>query len=130
MTPFTRRSIMQFIGGAAVSAPKLVESAPRLLALAEPIAAAATAVAPGAGQPIGNGSPLSGALYRQLSRLRDDAEGDSYVQQSLRINGLDSDIACLRSPSPAWKARKQLARLREERDLLTRIRRALWPDSI
>lgn len=131
MNPLTRRSIMQIIGGSIAAAPRLAEAAPRLLAIAEPLTALAAGSIGSTDRIPANietAPHLPKALADKLIKLRDSADSDSYLATMLRSDGLDHDIACLRSPSRAWKVNKQLARMREERDLLQALRHVIWPN--
>jgi hypothetical protein len=127
MMALTRRSIMKLLGAAPVTLPSVASALPSVLARATTAVSAAGALGePPAPIPQQYYGGIGQALGKQLDRLREQAHSEAYRMAAVRVGGLDPDIACLRSPSPAWKARKQLERLRAKYEIDVQIRRVLW----
>lgn len=125
MLSLTRRAIVSLIGLAPVAVPRLAAEAPSLLSVAEPLNALAAGGGPSPGPPSSSAN-LPAILAKQIQHLKDQGEREAYIVSTLRTDGLDHDIACLKSTSRAWKVAKQAQRLREDAELLTRLNRALW----
>lgn len=116
---------MQLFGGGVASLPKAIASAPDLLA-------AAAAVAPLSTAPQG-GLPISGAISRfgkllgtQLDDWRRDAESEAYLLGAVRVDGLDPDLAAMKSWSRAYRVKKQLRRNMEAGALMRQWEKLVW----
>jgi len=123
----TRRAILRLIGAVpAATASARAELAS--FAASPAVAAAVSAVgvqsnSAAASSTYGLLPPLIG---KQLRRLQQDAETEIWARRNARTNGLDPDIACLRSMSAVNKVRKQVERDRTDADLLSHVQRMFW----
>ncbi len=127
----TRRTLVKLIGAAPAALPA-ARAAPALLSIAEPAAALTGAAAYGrsdAGPPHAapseSRSPLSSALHAQVEDLRRQLEHEEYHAGGQRTDGIDHDIAALKSTSRAFKLVKQRERNRETYALARRVQKAL-----
>lgn len=122
----TRRAILKLIG----AAPAVGASAKGELVsmLNSPAVATVMAFNDSAGQtdkPMADDSPRN-LLYRQLSNLRRTYESETQAKRALRINGLDHDIAAMRSVAYSQKVRLQVERDIEEGNIFNHINRVMY----
>jgi len=124
----SRRSILKLIG----LAPAAAGSAASQLApfLSSPAVVAATALAGSGGNTVGmpevRRSVLGPLLEGQLRKLKRAMENETYIRQRVRANGLDADIAALRSTSRAHKERLQIERDIADDALLRHADHVMW----
>lgn len=122
----TRRAIVKILGSTPAVLPMAAAEAPKLLALAEPLAAGGLLMG---GQPInapGERTGLGKIVGKQLEDLRDRFDAEEWWSQAMRVNGIDPDIAALKSTSATYKALRMVERHRARFSLTHRVRRALW----
>ncbi len=124
-----RRAILKIIGAAPAALPMASSVAPGLFAAAEPLAAAGmilgapappTHVAPGERTGVGK------LLGDQLNDLRSQFDAEEYWSQSLRVNGVDHDLAALKSVAHQHKAVRMIERQRAQFSLSRRVSKLLW----
>lgn len=120
----TRRGFLRILGMAPAAVPFAKTEAAGLLAKAEPLAAAAALVP----QPIEMpGEKALGKLIAGQARdLKAQFDAEEYWRFQMREDGIDYDIACLRSTSRAWKCMKMAERHREHHGWVRRIEKVLW----
>lgn len=127
----TRRAILKIIGGlpAGVAAAKGEVAA----MLASPAVASAAALA-AAAVPADSTIPLAGnGFYRsiigkQLKKLTDGGEAESFIRRGVRVSGLDPDLVALRSMAYGHRARIQIERDIEDATLFAQARGMLYGD--
>lgn len=129
----SRRKLMQLLG----LAPIMATSASKELASLTQSSAVQTAIAAlsvGAGNAEGPGYPGQGAfgnvLARQLQFWRSLAADESYAGRATRLEGLDPDIAALRSTSRSYRVAKQLQRDANDAEFLARAERMTWGEPV
>lgn len=123
----TRRGILRILGAAPAMLPAAKSLAPNLLATAEPIAAAAALMQPPGTPAMPAESFLGNALASQVRDLKAQFEAEGWTLQQLREEGIDPDLASLKSTSRAWKIMKMVQRERERFSLMRRLEKTLWP---
>lgn len=129
MTP-SRRSLIQALGFAPVAAKS---AAAELAALANSPAVATAMSVASAGQggvPESPQGAITRALGQRMQFWRDLACEDFAARKSMRVAGLDPDIAALKSTSPGYRVRKQLERDASEQEFLQRALRTLWGEEV
>lgn len=133
MTAFstlTRRSILRLFGAAPALLPAAKVAAPSLLATAEPVATAAAVAKTVAEVPEPSGQSILGKLLAgQMRDLKHQFETEEWWGQQMRIEGIDHDLAALKSTSRAWKVMKMAQRHRERYTLYRRVYKTIWPDN-
>lgn len=65
-------------------------------------------------------------IAAEMRQLEGDLRLDFEMRRQLRIDGIDPDIAALRSCAKAYKCRKQLERDNEVNSLCLRLTNLLW----
>lgn len=123
-----RRELLKLIGVSPIAAGAVKAHAAELLD--SPAVAAAASVFQGAGTiyPGGQKSdPITAAIKKQVNSAMDSLEAELHYRVSM--NGLDPDLACLKSVSAVNKYRIQNGRNFERSDLLYRARAFIWPRS-
>lgn len=123
----TRREIIKLLGAAPVAGGAMVKSLAETMAGSEIVAvtaAMASAPVPSPGGPIEK--MLGKTAYLHLKRLNEAYGSEVELKRMLRIDGLDPDIAALKSCSRAFQAAKQQERDVTAADLLRRARHLLW----
>lgn len=128
----SRREMLKLLGMAPVAVP-ITASAELTSLIAAPSTQAALAAFGGAQNtmPTSAGEGIFGKLLgRKLSFLRDLADHQAHNERAARIEGLDHDIAAIRSTSRGYRVSKQLQRDSANAEMFQRASRTLWGEAI
>lgn len=126
----TRRQILRLIGLSPVAASSASAQLNGLMggptgALLSAASATVQSSLPGVDNPVAKA--LGPTVFRRLAGLHQRVDRELWDARAIRQNGLDADIAALRSTAQVWKARKQFERDSEAFHLWTRLQGMLWP---
>lgn len=127
----TRRAILKLIGMAPAAAGSVASSLKTTLGTAQAMAAAGLITVPAGDEvPQQTGADKRSPIQRELQRLFNRYQDENYpTTQAFRIDGIDPDIAVLKSTSRAYKVLKQRQREIERVSLECRVKRLLWGDN-
>lgn len=119
---FARRQMIQALAGIPFAGPAMIGSAKANL-----VQALAAAPLGGFGEAINQANSLTPATPAMsfLHDARRDFEQWQALKSQTRLNGLDADLASMRSISPSYRALKQRERLQEDENLHNRWRKAM-----
>ena len=122
----TRRQILKLLGMAPAAATSATTEL--LAAVSSPAIFAASTASLGAqgGLPQPDYGKLGAILGKQIQRLRNKHEAEIWSYRNARLDGLDPDIAALKSCSRSYKVRKQIDRERDASDLVERVNELMW----
>ena len=126
MSGMTRRLAMKFLGGSIAALPSAKTVAPDLLARVSAVAPLASADSVGAFVKSQAVARFGKLLGHQIDDWQSDANTEEYARSLLRTNGLDPDIAAMKSWSPTYRAHKQTRRNDELRAFLRAMDKLVW----